>query len=207
MISLQGDCDSTSLRESLKTQLNKVNDQLQTMIDSLDDERKCLLSEFETVRAAFIQAESKAALYYLNCYLSPYTDCYDELSRFIQSMSARRHGALIAVERNEPLLPLLHNGTIIGAKVSHYLLESIFYPGNPLHDGAVLIRSNEIVSAKNILPVSDSSKLSESYGTRHRAAIGLSETSDAIVLVVSEETGHASFAIEGQLYPLAVSHP
>ncbi|WP_028559773.1 sporulation-specific diadenylate cyclase CdaS [Paenibacillus pinihumi] len=205
MTPMQGDCDSTPLRQSLKTQLYTINDQLLAMIQSLDDEEHCLLTEFEAVRASFVQAESKAALYYLNCYLSPYTDCYDELSRFIYSMSARRHGALIAVERKESLLPLLHNGTEIRARISRFLLEAIFYPGNPLHDGAVLIRSNEIVSAKNILPVSDSLSVGESYGTRHRAAIGLSETSDAIVLVVSEETGNASFAVEGQLYPLTVS--
>ncbi|MFP3670953.1 diadenylate cyclase, partial [Priestia sp. SIMBA_032] len=80
------------------------------------------------------------------------------------------------------------------------LLESIFYPGNPLHDGAVLVKNNHIVSAANILPLTKSTEVDPELGTRHRAAIGLSEKSDALILVVSEETGRTSFALNGILY-------
>ena len=86
--------------------------------------------------------------------------------------------------------------------MSPSLLESIFYPGNPLHDGAVLVRENQIVSAANVLPLTKTVISGKKLGTRHRAAIGLSEQSDALVLVVSEETGKISFAFGGKLYPV-----
>ena len=86
--------------------------------------------------------------------------------------------------------------------MSSALLESIFYSGNPLHDGAVLIRNHEIISAANILPVSDRKSNVKKLGTRHRAALGISELTDALVLVVSEETGRATFALDGNLYPI-----
>ena len=82
------------------------------------------------------------------------------------------------------------------------MLKTIFFPGNPLHDGAVLIRGNQIVSAANVLPLTTKVISERKLGTRHRAALGLTELSDALVLVVSEETGKVSFAINGNLYPI-----
>lgn len=79
-----------------------------------------------------------------------------------------------------------------------------FYPGNPLHDGAVLVKNNHIVSAANILPLTRSTEVDPELGTRHRAAIGLSEKSDALILVVSEETGRTSFALNGTLYTISL---
>ena len=105
------------------------------------------------------------------------------------------------MERSEPLDLIIQKGTYIGATLSPALLESIFYPGNPLHDGAVLIRENQVVSAANVLPLTKTVISGKKLGTRHRAAIGLSEQSDALVLVVSEETGKISFAFNGKLYP------
>lgn len=151
--------------------------------------------------------ESMAATYYLNCYLSSFTDTYEDLSISVQQLSKLRHGALIIVERGESIEPIMQKGTQIGALVTPKLIESIFYPGNPLHDGAVLIRRNEVVSAGNVLPLTRSVIEGKRFGTRHRAAIGISEQSDALALVVSEETGRISFALDGNLYPINTTEP
>jgi len=90
----------------------------------------------------------------------------------------------------------------IQAPVSATLVETLFYPGTPLHDGAVLIRNNQLISAANVLPLSSIISTTKKMGTRHRAAIGMSEKSDALILVVSEETGKISFALDGSLYPI-----
>ena len=84
------------------------------------------------------------------------------------------------------------------------MLESIFYPGNPLHDGAVLVKQNIIKSAANVLPLTNLFVGDQKLGSRHRAAIGLSEKSDAMVIVISEETGKVSFALKGELYPISI---
>jgi diadenylate cyclase len=120
----------------------------------------------------------------------------------LQNMSRMKHGGLIVIEREDSLETLIRPGIPMSAELTHSLLESIFYPGNPLHDGAVLVRLNKIVSAANVLPLSDIYTGDKKLGTRHRAALGLSERSDALVLVVSEETGRVSFAKGGKMYPI-----
>lgn len=135
-------------------------------------------------------------------HLSPYTDKYSELSICVQNMSQRRHGGLIVIQRNDSLDDLIQTGISIQAELTHSLLESIFFPGNPLHDGAVMVNGNQIVSAANILPLTNRIFGDKKLGTRHRSALGLSERSDALVLIVSEETGQVSFACEGNLYPI-----
>jgi DNA integrity scanning protein DisA with diadenylate cyclase activity len=195
-------CDFSPMKKIIKEDIEQMIANLDELIHTLDDEGDCLLGDFEKIKKNFMHIESSAATFYLNCYLSPYIERYMDLSLTIQSLSDRRHGALIAVERCDPLDGLLQPGIPIGAPITHSLLESIFYPGSPLHDGAVLIKSNQIVSAKNILPLTDIQGNDRITGTRHRAAVGLTERSDAIVLVVSEETGKASFASKGQLYPV-----
>lgn len=109
------------------------------------------------------------------------------------------------VERKNQLDSFIRTGIPIGATLTHSLLESIFYPGNPLHDGAVLVRTNQIMSATNVLPLSKRVLGEKKLGTRHRAALGLTEISDALVLVVSEETGRVSFAVDGKLYPITTT--
>ena len=151
--------------------------------------------------------ESVAASFYLNCYLSAFTDKFEDLSVCVQRLSHRNHGALIVVERGDPLDPFIQKGTDVGAILTPALLEAIFYPGNPLHDGAVLIRANQIVSAANVLPLTTAVISGKKLGTRHRAALGLTEQSDALVLVVSEETGRVSFALNGKLYPINTTQP
>jgi diadenylate cyclase len=195
-------CDFSPMKRIIKEDLKQLMNKLEDLLNSLDDENNCRLGEFDKIKENLMHIELSAATFYLNCYLSPYIERYMDLSLCIQTLSKRRHGALIAVERLDPLDALIQPGIPIAAPVTHKLLESIFYPGSPLHDGAVLIRSNQIVSAKNILTLTLTQDNERITGTRHRAAVGLTEQSDAIVLVVSEETGKASFANKGMLYPV-----
>lgn len=198
----QENCDISPMKEQLKQQLRHISAEIECSLDTLDnDENNCLLSRFDEIREAFKQVESIAASFYLQCYLSSFTTHYLDLSICIQHLSERRHGALIVIQRNDLLDMFIHSGIMLEATLTYSLLEAIFYPGNPLHDGALLIQSDRIVSAANVLPVSNIT-VEKKLGTRHRAAIGLTERTDALVLVVSEETGNASFAYKGILHPI-----
>ncbi len=195
-------CDFSPMKQTLKEDIYQVIMALQNNLDAMDNENNCLLGNFEKVKERFVDIEMKAATFYLNCYLSPFTDKYSELSTCVQNMSRLRHGGLIVIQRENSLASLIQPGISIGAELTHSLLESIFFPGNPLHDGAVMISNNHIVSAANVLPLSNKITGGKKMGTRHRAALGLSERSDALVLVVSEETGRISFTFKGEFYPI-----
>lgn len=130
----------------------------------------------------------------------------EDIARVIESvslaaanMSESRTGALIVMERSTRLGEFISTGTMLDANVSSGLLENIFVPNTPLHDGAVIIRNNKIVTAGCLLPLTANNNLSRDLGTRHRAAIGLSEVTDAVIIVVSEETGKISIALNGSL--------
>ena len=114
-------------------------------------------------------------------------------------MSRERVGALIVFEREIRVDDYAKTGTIIDGQVSEQLLRNIFFPKASLHDGAVIIREGRVVSAGCVLPLSDSKRLSADLGTRHRAGVGMSEVSDAVVVIVSEETGAISVAVGGML--------
>ena len=114
-------------------------------------------------------------------------------------LSARRVGALIVFERQTGLQDVIETGTELNAEISAPLLENIFEPNTPLHDGAVIIQNAKIAAAGCVLPLTQSRNLSKDLGMRHRAGIGLSEQSDAVVVIVSEETGAISLAIDGML--------
>ncbi|MCY8234907.1 sporulation-specific diadenylate cyclase CdaS [Priestia endophytica] len=195
-------CDFSPMKQQLAEGIQQITNELQHSLGVLDNESYCLLGKLEGIKEKFINIESVAASFYLNCYLAAFTDKYAELSLCVQRLSDRRHGALIVVERRDALDSFIQKGTDVGATLTPALLEAIFYPGNPLHDGAVLIRSNQIVSAANVLPLTATVIRGKKLGTRHRAALGLTEQSDALVLVVSEETGRVSFALNGKLYPI-----
>lgn len=127
------------------------------------------------------------------------------LVRALARMSKDRVGALIAIEREATLAELIENGITIDAELNSYLLESIFFPKSALHDGGVVVRDDRIVAASCLFPLSQNPDVDKRLGTRHRAALGLSEETDAIVLVVSEETGKISIAMNGRLdYDLTV---
>ncbi len=122
-----------------------------------------------------------------------------EIMQTVSDLSRRKVGALIVFERNTGLEDVVETGTRLNAVISAPLLENIFEPNTPLHDGAVVIRDEIIEAAACILPLAEASGVSRELGTRHRAAVGISETTDAVVIVVSEETGVISMAQDGQL--------
>lgn len=128
-------------------------------------------------------------------------ELYKRVETAVLSLSTSKTGAIITFERTKSLKNLSRNGVDINAPVTSELLCTIFYPGTRLHDGAVIIHGNEIVSAA-VFFVPTTQPLAVSYGSRHRAAIGISEVSDAITVVVSEETGRISIAANGQLDPV-----
>ncbi len=123
----------------------------------------------------------------------------DEIADAVDSFSKSRTGALIVFERETVLKDIIETGTIINADVSTELLGNLFYVGSPLHDGAVIIRENKIEAAGCVLPLTENKELNKSLGTRHRAGIGITENSDCLTLIVSEETGVISAAENGKL--------
>lgn len=128
------------------------------------------------------------------------TSLINVIAKSAAKMSERKIGALIVVERESPLDDLVANGTKLNAAVSEELMGAIFYPGNPLHDGAVIIRGSRMLAAGCTLPLSESAHVGTMIHTRHKAALGVAEESDAAVVVVSEETGTISLALEGKLH-------
>ncbi|MDD2310591.1 MAG: diadenylate cyclase CdaA [Desulfuromonadaceae bacterium] len=127
------------------------------------------------------------------------TTTVDELSKGLHELAERRIGALIVLIRQNSINHLVQVGTEIDAKVTSELLNSIFLPYSPIHDGAVIIQRDKIISAGCILPLSQNPDIAKSFGTRHRAALGISEQTDVLVLVVSEETGKISIVHEGKI--------
>jgi diadenylate cyclase len=123
----------------------------------------------------------------------------EELMRAIINMSKRKVGALIVFERKTGLKDIIETGTFINAETTSELIENIFYPNTPLHDGAMIIKEGKIIAAGCFLPLSDNKQISSELGTRHRAALGVSEVSDSYTIVVSEETGVISYMFDGML--------
>ena len=130
---------------------------------------------------------------------SPRIQVVEELQKSILSMARRRVGALIVIEQRVGLSDIIASGTRIDGRISGALIENIFEPNTPLHDGATIIRETSIVAAGCFLPLSDDITLARELGTRHRAALGISGVSDSITIVVSEETGVISVARDGKL--------
>lgn len=123
-----------------------------------------------------------------------------EIVTALEQLRKNSIGALIVLERDNSLTDYIDKSKKIYADISSDLLVSIFFPNNPLHDGGVIIQGDKITSAGAVFPTSDSLKISKRLGTRHRAALGISEVSDCISIIASEETGRLSMAIDGELY-------
>lgn len=126
-------------------------------------------------------------------------ECIDAVCKASQSMQDQKVGALMVFERGTPLGDIVNTGTVVDAAPTQPLICNVFYPKSPLHDGAMILRAGRVHAAGCILPLTPNTDLSRELGTRHRAAIGMSENSDAVVVVVSEETGNISIAVNGVL--------
>ncbi|KYG91163.1 diadenylate cyclase CdaA [Metasolibacillus sp. FSL H7-0170] len=128
------------------------------------------------------------------------TRLVEAMKKSVSYMAKRRIGALISIEKETGLTEYIETGTALNATVSSELLINIFIPNTPLHDGAVIMQKDKIAAAACYLPLSESPFISKELGTRHRAALGLSEVTDAITIVVSEETGAISITVNGNLH-------
>lgn len=126
---------------------------------------------------------------------------FKEITTAAKNLVKSRRGALIVIERDDSLQSVLDSGTKIEADVTAELLVTLFVPHSPLHDGAAIIRGGKIAAAACILPLSQNPNLSKTYGTRHRAAVGITEETDALAIVVSEENHTISFAMAGKITP------
>jgi uncharacterized protein (TIGR00159 family) len=123
----------------------------------------------------------------------------EEITKAVVSMAGKRVGALIVFEREVGLNDYIEVGTPLDARVSRELVESVFLPRSPIHDGALMIRKGRMAAARCFLPLSMDSNLSRELGTRHRAAVGLTEETDAAAVVVSEEQGKISLVVDGKV--------
>lgn len=131
---------------------------------------------------------------------NPIDEMIDQITKASTYMAKRRIGALIAIEKEQSLRDYINTGIAINANISEQLLINIFIPNTPLHDGAVIIQDGKIASATSFLPLSDNPNIPKDLGTRHRAAVGLSELTDSVTVVVSEETGNISLTYKGNIY-------
>ena len=161
-----------------------------------------LLTRIAQLRDALDEVEKRLQEKHFSCCVVPQLQGVGEIIKAAFQLSTGRTGALVAVERETSLETYVRSGTTINAQLSAPLLLSLFYPGNPLHDGAVIVRRDKILAAGCILPlaVKHATVRAKGLGTRHQAALGISQASDAIVFVVSEETGKISVALDGQLF-------
>ncbi|MBP5398213.1 MAG: diadenylate cyclase CdaA [Bacteroidales bacterium] len=126
-------------------------------------------------------------------------DVITEICEACRMMSSGKVGALIVIARNDSLEEIVQSGDVIDARVNRRLLLNLFFKNSPLHDGAVIISKDRIVAARCTLPITQREDIPPQFGMRHKAAVGVSEVSDAVVAVVSEQTGHVSFASDGHL--------
>lgn len=147
-------------------------------------------SSFNTIKQA-VSHKGKAS--------SP-TDAVENICQAAVELSREYTGALIVIERSTPLGDIINSGTVVNADINVSMLKNIFFNKAPLHDGAVVIRNQRIYAAGCFLPLCYKDDIIKDLGTRHRAAIGMSENSDALVIVVSEETGTISMAVGGELH-------
>lgn len=141
----------------------------------------------------------KRQIFYIEPKKEEMTNTLKHIVTACGNLSRKKIGALIAIKREMGLKNYIESGVILNADLSAELLQNIFYPSAPLHDGGVIVDETKIIAAACLFPLSDNPSLEKTLGMRHRAAVGLSENSDAVVITVSEETGRISLAIGGQL--------
>ncbi|MGD2272408.1 MAG: diadenylate cyclase [Desulfobacterales bacterium] len=205
---LRNDENILSEEERLKEKLEDLRCRLGNLCQILPSLKQCarlsnLLQEVFKLREGLNLLEQGLLQTHLKCCISPDIKVPGEVALAVSKLSSERHGAIIVIEQKNNLDDYLRGGVMIDAVVSAPILESIFFPGSQLHDGAALIRKARIQRAGCFIRIAQSPSGLEALnlGTRHRAAVGLSQASDALIIVVSEEKGWISLALGGQLYP------
>jgi len=200
--------DILSEEEAIKEKLEDLKSRIAQVHEMLESANECsdlsnFLQKLYEIREGLNQLEQVLLQTHLRSCISPKIKVPHEVVVAVSSLSKKRHGAIIVIEQEDIVDEHLKGGVVVGAAVSAPVIESVFYPGSPLHDGAVVIRDGHIVKASCLLPLAPHASELEDLGlaTRHQAAIGLSKVSDALIIVVSEEKGWVSLAIQGQLYP------
>jgi uncharacterized protein (TIGR00159 family) len=200
--------DILSEEETIKEQLEELKSRVTRLHNDIPCLKQCsrlgdLLQKMYEIRAGLNQLEQGLLQTHLKCCISPNMKVPGEVILSLSKLSKKRHGAIIVMEHEDNLDEHLQGGVIIDAAVSAPILENIFYPGSPLHDGAVIIRDSKIRKVSVLLPLAPHTSELEALGlgSRHRAALGLSQVSDALIIVISEEKGWISMALRGQLYP------
>ncbi len=200
--------DILSEEEAIKEQLDDLKSRVAKLHNDITCLKQCsglsnLLQKMYEIREGLDQLEQGLLHTHLKCCISPNIKVPEEVALALSKLSEKRHGAIIVMEHENNLDEHLQGGVIIEAVVSAPILENIFYPGSPLHDGAVIIRDSNIRKVSVLLPLAPHTSELEALGlgSRHRAALGLSQVSDALIIVVSEEKGWISIALQGQLYP------
>jgi len=194
--------------DAIKERLEELKSRVIQLHNDIPCLKQCshlsnLLQKMYEIREGLNQLEQGLLQTHLKCCISPNIKVPGEVVLALSNLSEKRHGAIIVIEHENNLDEHLQGGVIIDAAVSAPILENIFYPGSPLHDGAVIIRDSNIRKANVLLPLASHTSELEALGlgSRHRAALGLGQASDALVIVVSEEKGWISMALQGQLYP------
>jgi DNA integrity scanning protein DisA with diadenylate cyclase activity len=197
-----------SEEDAFKGKLEELKGRLSRVQQSLSGLNQCshlsnLLQKIHEIRDGLNNLEQGLLQIHLKGCISPSIKVPEVVAFAVSKLSRKRRGGTIVIEQEDDLDDYFQGGTTIDAVVSAPILENIFYPGSPLHDGAVLIRDARIIKAGCLLPFAPHPYRFEALGlgTRHAAAVGLSKASDALVIVVSEEKGWISLALKGQLYP------
>jgi len=187
--------------EALKDRILRIQADVPCLKESVALSR--LLQKLYEIREGLNQLEKVLLQTHLKCSISPGIQVPGPVILALSRLSEKRHGAILVMAHEDNLEDLLQGGIDVDAPISVLLLENLFYPGSPLHDGAVVIHNARIQKAGVLLPMAPHSTEIERLGlaTRHRAALGLSRASDALVIVVSEEKGWISMALKDQFYP------
>ncbi|MBN1615620.1 MAG: DNA integrity scanning protein DisA nucleotide-binding domain protein [Deltaproteobacteria bacterium] len=200
--------DAMSRDEAVRKKIAELKSRVSELAKGIPFLKHCsrlsfFLQGIYQVREVINQLEQMVLQNHLKCCISPNIKVPGEVILAVSRLSQKRHGAIIAIEQESNLDEHLEGGTLINAGISSSILENIFYPGSPLHDGAVVIKNTIIRKANCLLPLAPQNQKMDSLrlATRHRAALGLSQVSDALIIVISEEKGWVSMALRGQFYP------
>ena len=193
---------------AIKQQLEELKSRVTQLHNDIPFLKQCsrlkdFLQIMYEIRLGLNLSEQSLLQTHLKCCICPNIKVPGEVVLALSKLSKRRHGVIIVMENEDNLDEHLQGGVMIDADLSAPILENIFYPGSPLHDGAVIIRNSKIRKASVLLPLAPHTPELEALGlgSRHRAGLGLSQVSDALIIVISEEKGWISMAFRGQLYP------